>query len=152
MSRKNLDEWLWQISEELQRISREVNSSSPQLARQIGWAPRVDILESKENVIIVVEIAGVSEEDIRLNVNPEQRTLELKGVRRHFHDQGNTRGAHQIEIFYGEFARTIELPAADYEWSHLTACYQNGFLTIDIPTTKSTSNVVVRRTIRVKRV
>lgn len=152
MARKDLDRWLWMVGNELQRLGEEMNSSSPAVARHIGWEPRIDVVESADHILIRAEIAGCRTEDIRLIYEPEEHTLVLRGVRREEEPDARYRAVHQLEIFYGEFAREIRLPGGEFNVEEMTAQYHNGFLTIVVPRADERPTIVIRRTISINRV
>lgn len=134
MSRQDVDEWLWQIGNELQRLSEEMVRTRPAVAMGKGWEPRVDILEDANRILVKVEIAGVRGEDIHLMYMPERHSLLLRGVRQDEASNSNGRvSVHQLEIFYGEFQREIRLPESPILIDEMKAQYRNGFLVILIP-------------------
>ena len=75
--------------------------------RKHAWRPHVDIYESVDEVLIVVELAGVARNDIRVEVS--RKILRLCGFRR-----ANPSGEHAryrlAEIPYGYFERTFSMP------------------------------------------
>lgn len=76
------------------------------LSRQ-RWRPQIDIYETREEVIIIAEIAGVPREEINLEIGP--RTVKISGTR-----EGGPReeGARYrlAEIPCGHFERNLALP------------------------------------------
>jgi HSP20 family molecular chaperone IbpA len=67
----------------------------------------------------------------------------LKGSRAETDDSDGIRcGAHQLEIFYGEFQREVQLPPVSIDADGIRAQYRNGFLIVLIP--KRDPNIVVR--------
>ena len=93
------------------------------------WQPMVDIYETQESLVIVVELPGLNEEDI--SVKMDQGILKIRGFRpKQIPDA--TRHVHQMEIPYGHFARYVNLPeCANIE--KIEAEYKNGYLTIEVP-------------------
>ncbi|MBS1704905.1 MAG: Hsp20/alpha crystallin family protein [Armatimonadetes bacterium] len=152
MARRDLDQWLWQVGAELQRLSEEVAPVAPKIARRRAWEPAVDILESDDFLLIKAELAGVRSEDVRLIVQPEQKVLTIRGVRHPDETSARFRVVRQIEIFHGEFERPIALPEIDLDLDDIRAEYRNGYLFVAIPKTGANSNVVFKRTITVKRI
>lgn len=152
MARKDLDQWLWQIGSELQRLGEEMTPSSPTLARCTGWEPRIDVLEAEDYVLIRAEIAGCRTEDVRLTYEPDENRLILRGVRTQDDSEERYRAVHQLEIFYGEFVRDIRLPDGDFDIDEMHAHYHNGFLSIRVPRTNQRPAILLRRTITIKRV
>ena len=93
------------------------------------WSPAVDILETETELLFKVDAAGVSPEDI--DVQLENGTMTLKGERKVEKDD-KIQGYHRIERSYGAFARSFTLPdTVDPEG--VRAGYANGVLTITLP-------------------
>ncbi|HRF60203.1 MAG TPA: Hsp20/alpha crystallin family protein [Fimbriimonadaceae bacterium] len=153
MARRDLDEWLWQIGTELQRLSREVAPGGPKLARGSAWQPRVDVAETSDSLVIKAELAGIGSEDVRISLDLKTHTLLLRGVRSEEDLQEGARcGYHQIEIDYGEFEREISLPEVPIEAGGMGAQYRNGFLIVIIPKAlEPSTKVLMRRTITVRK-
>lgn len=93
-----------------------------------GWAPRADIYETADRILVVLEIPGVERGDIEIVV--QGRYLRVSGRRDEPASSGCMRW-HQMEIAYGAFERLVSLPAeADPE--KIEATYRDGFLRIAI--------------------
>jgi HSP20 family protein len=99
--------------------------------RQKAWQPLTDVYETHENVIVKVEIAGMSEEDFTISLS--NRSLRIAGTRR---DPDYKLAYQQLEIPYGHFCSEVFLPyAVAYEEIH--AAYEAGFLTVVLPKAKT---------------
>jgi HSP20 family protein len=96
------------------------------------WTPPMDIYETEAALVILVEIAGVKKEDLRVMV--EGNRLMMTGYRQS-RAPGNRIGCAQLEIDYGRFGRTIVLPS-QIEREKITVTYQDGFLEIIVPRSK----------------
>jgi HSP20 family protein len=71
------------------------------------WRPALDLVETRDALVVFVELPGVAREDVNLQVHG--RWLELSGERR-MHE-----GEHsfqRLEGCYGRFRRRVELPVA----------------------------------------
>ncbi len=94
-----------------------------------GWRPAVDVYETPSEIVVLVEAAGVEEEEIEAQV--DGRTLLIRGQRLpRVRSQRQT--YHQLEIGFGPFERTIELPVP-VDAERASASYQDGFLEIVLP-------------------
>lgn len=93
------------------------------------WYPSLDIYETPDALVIVVELAGVDREDI--NITVQGNVMRIDGVRKEFPCSDKVR-LHQMEIDFGSFERTIEI-GAPFRAEDITASYKEGFLTITIP-------------------
>lgn len=101
--------------------------------RSSAWRPPTDVYETGEYIIIKVEIGGMKEEDF--DVELEEHVLSIKGIRQ---DISEERAYHQADIRYGEFYIDIHLPAP-VEAQAVTADYDNGFLIVSLPKSKTRS-------------
>jgi HSP20 family protein len=94
-----------------------------------GFVPRADIHETSAGIEIILDLAGVTREDIDIVI--EGRHLHVAGTRQEPQVRECLR-YHQMEISYGAFERIFHLPEeADAE--RVTASYRDGFLQITVP-------------------
>jgi len=151
MARRDLDEWLWQVGPEFRRLSDELSSTTRIVARRRAWEPRVDLIEGESFLLIRAELAGVRPEDIRLTYNIETNVLLLKGRRIDETHMQDARGAHLLEIPYGDFEREIEIHGMILDVDKMQASSQNGMLLIYAPkrTDEPQSRTVIRRSITI---
>ncbi len=150
MPRKDVDEWLWQVGNELQRLSEEIVRTRPGVAMAKGWEPRVDVLEDANRILVKAEIAGVKGEDIHLMYIPDRHSLVIRGVRQGESEATSGKSSvHQLEIFYGEFQREIKLPDVPVEVDRMKAQYRNGFLLVLLP---KGQRVVITKTVTIKKI
>lgn len=94
-----------------------------------AWAPRVDVIDLEESILIRVDVAGVDPADIALTV--EDQKLKISGSRS-LDESVETATYHRREILTGGFSRTLILPdglVAD----EITASADNGLLEVVIP-------------------
>ena len=95
------------------------------------WEPRVDVYEAGDNIVVLVELAGVAQHEVEINV--DKNVLTLQGHRK---DRGPAeRVYYQMEISSGPFKRVIELPCA-VNPEEARAAYDRGFLEITLPKSK----------------
>jgi HSP20 family protein len=72
-----------------------------------AWSPPADVLVSEQHAHVMLELAGVRRENVRVWLRGN--ILEVVGRREPPQELGNAH-YHRAEIFFGEFGRTIELP------------------------------------------
>lgn len=96
------------------------------------WFPTTDISETKKKITLKVEIPGVETRDIDVSV--DGRRLTIKGERKQEKEE-REENFHRTERFYGQFQRTIELPA-EVDPSKVDAAYKRGVLRIGLQKTK----------------
>ena len=88
------------------------------------WRPPTDVYETDDSVVVVVEIAGLSDGDYTVTLNG--RTLLISGERR---DPAERLAYQQMEIRHGRFRTQVHLPWA-LEPQGQQASYANGFLRV----------------------
>jgi HSP20 family protein len=94
-----------------------------------GWAPAVDIYETKDHELVIkAELPEMKREQINLTF--ENNVLTLSGERASEFD-GNT-SVHRSERVFGTFTRSFTLPATA-DGNRITAAYKDGVLTVRIP-------------------
>jgi HSP20 family protein len=123
----NLD----QLQREMERYLDHVAHKKPHTVvfSQRTWQPAVDVFECEDRVCAVVDLSGVKQEDMELIVG--RSTLTLRGERRDPGERADRRFA-VMEIPFGPFDRTLQLPAA-VNPDEVSATYEAGFLRIDMP-------------------
>jgi len=107
------------------------------------WVPPTDLVVSERSARVIVELAGVPREKVRVRLSG--RLLEVSG-RRIVPQELAGAHYHRAEIYFGEFTRMVELPWEADEKS-VTATYRDGMLEIRleaIPAPRST-DVPVRK-------
>ncbi len=92
------------------------------------WRPPTDVYENEDRFVVRLEIAGMHENDIHINI--DENILSISGVR---NDPTEERRAyHQMEIHYGEFLSEFSF-TAPIDIDRVTAEYHNGLLLVFIP-------------------
>jgi HSP20 family protein len=94
-----------------------------------AWRPAVDVLEKDGNILLRVEVPGISEKDIELKI--EGSVLTVRGERKP-EPKFEEVVYHQVEGFYGNFSRSFNLPET-IDAANISANYRNGILTITVP-------------------
>lgn len=129
------------------RIHREINRMFDDVFRNFGlpgmgydrpglstaqaeWLkPTLDVGASDNEYTISVELPGVNEKDVQLELVGD--TLRLKGEKKQEKEE-KERDYYRIERSYGSFQRVLSLPE-DAEQGGITASYKNGVMTIRVP-------------------
>ena len=106
--------------------------------------PPVDIYHTDKEVVVLMDIAGIPEEEIELEV--EGRSMIVRGRRKPIGGRPN-RVYSQMEIMHGAFQRDLLLPS-QVNAEAAKAVYKDGILEITLPVTKPHSGrhltIVVR--------
>ncbi len=93
-----------------------------------GWAPALDLYQTNDNVVAVVEVPGMRKEDIDISLHDGM--LTIAGERQS--TSGDGENAERTERFSGKFRRSITLPTR-VEAGKVSATYKDGILTITLP-------------------
>lgn len=72
------------------------------------WRPEVDVYQTKENVIVCIELAGVPKESINMSIHRD--ILVVSGVRKEKGTDAEKRSYYKMEISFGPFEKKIHLP------------------------------------------
>ncbi len=96
-----------------------------------AWAPAVDISEDDEALRFLVEMPGMTKDDVEITL--EDNSLSLRGERKFERDEESTH-YHRIERAHGSFSRTFHLPS-NVDSAQATARFDNGVLEIAVPKT-----------------
>ena len=114
-------------SEFRKTIEEMLGASHPRFTlSRYRWRPQVDIYETREEVIIQAEIAGVRQEDITLEISAG--VVKICGTRGGGAREEEAR-YRLAEIPCGDFERTLSLPAL-IDTGTAAAVYSNGLLEI----------------------
>jgi len=103
---------------------------------RIDWVPAVEVLESEDEIRCLVEVPGLSPEDV--NISIEDGVLTIEGERKLERKEQNNAGEgsqgtyHLVERRYGRFVRRFTLPR-EVDADHITAHTDRGVLTIVLP-------------------
>ena len=129
--RRDWSEVVIGIQREMGWLMDEVVSRKPPSVRfsPRTWEPPIDVYETAEDVIVLVELAGIKEDEIEVTVH--NNVLIVRGERRDI-KQGIKRTYSQMEILWGPFERDIVLPA-NVNVGQIKAFYEGGFLEIILP-------------------
>ncbi|HET9328853.1 MAG TPA: Hsp20/alpha crystallin family protein [Candidatus Eisenbacteria bacterium] len=95
---------------------------------QLPWAPPADVVVSEDSARVILELAGIPRDAVRVRL--EGRMLIVSGRRVPPHE---LHGAHyhRAEIYFGTFERALELPW-EADPNGIQAHYRDGMLEIRI--------------------
>ena len=93
-----------------------------------GWSPALDLYQSADNLIAVIELPGMRKEEIEISLH--DGTLTISGERKRGSNNGEK--SERTERYVGTFRRSITLPAR-VDASKVTATYRDGILTVTLP-------------------
>jgi HSP20 family protein len=98
-----------------------------------AWLPAVDMQETKDDLVLKVEVPGMREKDVSVSITGD--LLTVKGERR-WEDQSKDQKYLHVERAYGQFERMIQLPMA-VQADKVKAAYRDGVLEITLPKAES---------------
>ena len=116
-----------QMRRRIDRLWDEFEAVEPTAATTGSW-PRLNLADHGNALMLMAEVPGLAEKDIKLTVN--QDVLTLEGERTSEPPQGYT--AHRQERARTRFSRSFALPTkVDVE--RATASVRHGILTVTLP-------------------
>ena len=128
----------WSASDRWSNLRDDLNSffelpvwSSFARAGQLfsGWSPALDLYQSNDNVIAVVELPGMRKEEIEISLH--DGTLTVSGERKR-KSSSNGEKAERTERYTGTFRRSIAIPTR-VDANKVSATYRDGILTVTLP-------------------
>lgn len=109
------------LHERIERLSGE---------HAAGWAPPVDLYETADHYEVIVEVPGLSRDQIQIHV--QDGTLTIEGERRS--PDVSCELYHRVERGHGRFTRSFQLRDV-INSSEISADLRDGVLTISVPKT-----------------
>lgn len=119
------------------RVARELDSmfsnfwNGSNLGAQYDcdFMPRVNIRESKDDVLLMFEVPGMKKEDIKVTV--KENVLTVSGERKEVVEDNEQQQYVRNEILTGSFSRSFTLPES-VDTEKITADYKQGMLEIKL--------------------
>jgi HSP20 family protein len=94
-----------------------------------AWRPPVEVYETETELVVLVELAGMTEEEIEVVL--DDSVMTIRGDRRPAACE-ERRTVHAMGILYGPFAADVYLPfSVDHEG--VEATYESGMLRVRLP-------------------
>jgi len=94
-----------------------------------AWGPVFDMYETKDELVLNVELPGVREKDISLSITGD--LLTVKGERA-FNQELKDENYVHLERVYGKFERSIQLPMP-VQADRVKATFRDGVLEVKLP-------------------
>lgn len=91
--------------------------------------PKVDLSAADKEYLLTVEIPGVSEKDVSVDIS--NNIMTIKGEKKQEKEE-KEKNYYRIERSYGSFQRTLSLPE-DVDQDGIKASFSNGVLSITMP-------------------
>jgi len=93
------------------------------------WFPSLDVAETKNDIVVKVELPGMDQKDI--NISLSDGHLIIKGEKKQEKEE-KEENYHFIERSYGTFTRSVQLPK-EVKHDKISASYKNGVLKVVLP-------------------
>jgi HSP20 family protein len=91
--------------------------------------PKVDLSATEQEYLLTVEIPGVSDKDVSVDISGN--TMTIRGEKKQEKEE-KEKNYYRIERSYGAFQRVLSLPE-DVEQGGIKASFKNGVLSITMP-------------------
>jgi HSP20 family protein len=126
------------FTEEMDRLFEDILpgafAAAPALGRELAarraeWAPRLEMFERKNELVVRADLPGLKKEHVNVHVDRDSITIE--GERKEEREE-EERGYYRAERVYGSFCRTLPLPEG-IDPDKAKASFRNGVLEITLP-------------------
>jgi HSP20 family protein len=110
--------------------------------RRMGWpswgeltrpierfAPRVNVLDRDDEIVVEAEIPGFRKEDVEISVTENAVTIEGRSHRKEKEEKGNY---YRCEIANDSFSRTVALPGV-IDTAKAKGSFADGMLKLELP-------------------
>lgn len=128
-----MDNYLSSFHREMDNWFNDIfrNFSFPSMSsNNVGnFNPKVDIVENEKEYQFMVEVPGISENDIKLDLS--SNVLTIRGEKKQ-ENKNEDKNYRHIERYYGSFERSFSLPE-DSDLNNIDASFKNGILSIIVP-------------------
>jgi HSP20 family protein len=117
---------------EIEMMEKEINKMFNDLFRSFDRSyeyPLMDIIDSKDDLVVYVEIPGVNKDDIKVKIHNDVLTISGERKEPELPEKAN---CLIREREFGKFMRSIRLPYP-IEVSKVNAEYKDGILKIILP-------------------
>lgn len=117
MPMRDPEVWMWgqacELMDEAERLRQQF--FTPGRSRRVSWEPPADVLESEDQLWIIVALPGVPAEQVVTTI--EGGTLIVSG-QRPMPKIASRAQIRRLELPHGRFERRLELAPGRYEIGH----------------------------------
>ena len=139
---RSLKPWLriTDLRQELDRLfDRMFESRWDQFPATGDWVPSLDLSETKDALMLKMEVPGMDAKDIQVSL--QENLLTVKGERKQEEEEQGEQH-HQVERSYGAFTRSVRLPIG-VDGSKVNATFKNGLLVVTMPKTPAAKGFTI---------
>jgi HSP20 family protein len=139
---RTLVPWSGDLRREMERMFDRFEPLWGPIATMAGdWAPRLDVSETKDAMVVTADMPGVDPKEIEIGLTGD--LLTLKGEKaKEVEEGGKEERYHRVERSYGAFLRSVRLPMA-VDGSKVTATFKNGVLVVTLPKTPAAKGTMI---------
>ena len=132
---------IWK-NQEINRLRRDMDRlftrlwddfGVPLFPRHTRRLPTLDLSETKDTLILKLEVPGIEPDDLEISITENILTIRGEMKREIMDDRGDY---HRMERSYGGFSRNIQLPCK-VSIDEVDAVHREGVLTIVMPKCKA---------------
>ncbi len=116
-------------TDEVERRMRRMFGQEEAEGERPMWAPRVDIKETNDELVVKAEVPGMNKKDI--NVSMKDGVLSISGEKK-TEERKEGENWHRIERSFGAFQRSFYIPT-EVDEGKVKAAYKDGVLTVSMP-------------------
>ncbi|KPK57930.1 MAG: hypothetical protein AMS21_11010 [Gemmatimonas sp. SG8_38_2] len=103
------------------------------VSSEMLWSPAVELAETDGELKFTVELPGIEEKDVEIEV--EKDVLTIRGEKREEHRVEDEKSRYHVwERSYGKFSRSFTLPGS-VDAEKISADFKKGVLAIRVPKT-----------------
>jgi HSP20 family protein len=138
----NLKPWtrITDLKQEMDRmLDRMFDSRLDDLPAVGEWMPSLDLSETKEALVVKMEVPGMDPKDMQLSL--QENLLTVKGEKKQEKDEKDEQ-YHRVERSYGAFTRAVRLPIA-VDAQKVTASFKNGLLVVTLAKAPGAKGVTI---------
>ncbi len=126
----------WQSLDRWSNLRDEINSlfelpgwsTMPQAQLFNGWTPALDLYQTSDDIVAMVELPGMRKEEIEISLHDGM--LTISGERKD--EKPAQDKTARTERFVGKFRRSVSLPTR-VDANKVSATYKDGILTVTLP-------------------
>lgn len=130
--RENVWDFMSDVEKAFDELWRQPGSTTSTADIAPRFTPPVDLHESDDGYLISVDLPGVNEKDIKIDVSNGR--LSISGERTHERREEG-KGFRRFERAHGRFERAFQLPQ-DVNQEKIQARFENGVLEVLVPKTE----------------
>src|SRR5438552_18678230 len=116
------------LQDRMNRLFRDNYGEGQEALSTSTFAPPVDVYEDEHNVTLKIEVPGIDEKDIDVQI--ENNLLTVHGERK-FEKEEKEENFRRVERQYGSFTRSFTLPTT-VDAEKVQANYDKGVLKINL--------------------